>query len=158
MIATQQLANLAQSPSVPEDVVTFAQTVTAPGQLPPTQQNFISVFPQSFAIQDWECITWSNPSQMLWCWVIPALTNPSLTACTQSEVLCVDSSHENIGSINVTWMLDNIRVLFVPHFLAAITVWDQVDVLGDVTAPTATSTPPIVPSINTTDENMDSAM
>ncbi|KAG9090448.1 hypothetical protein FS749_000529 [Ceratobasidium sp. UAMH 11750] len=146
-----------RSPGVPEDVVMFAQTATTPGQLPPARRNFIFIVPQSFAIRDLERITWSNPGQTLWRWIIPASTDPSLTARTQSEVLRADSSHENIGSINVTWMPDNVRALFVPRFSAAVTVWDQADVLGDADVPAPISAPSIVPSSNTTDENMDSA-
>ncbi|QRV85235.1 hypothetical protein RhiJN_13253 [Ceratobasidium sp. AG-Ba] len=155
-IATQQLSDLSQSPGVPEDVVSFAQSATATGQLSPARRNFIFQSSQTFAIRDLERLTWADPGQTLWRWAIPASTNPSMTARTQSEVLRADSLHENIGSIQVAWMPDNVRAMFEPRFNAAVTAWNQVDVLPAPSAPVPTSALHPGPSIPPTDDNMDS--
>ncbi|QRV96527.1 hypothetical protein RhiJN_24545 [Ceratobasidium sp. AG-Ba] len=152
-----RLSDLAQSPGVPEDVVSFAQAATATGQLPPARRNFIFRSTQAFAIRDLERMTWADPGQTLWRWAIPASNNPSVTARTQSEVLRADSLHENIGSIQVAWMPDNVRTMFGPRFNAALTAWSQADVLAGPSAPNTTSAPPTAPSVQPTDENMDSA-
>ncbi|QRW13097.1 hypothetical protein RhiLY_12096 [Ceratobasidium sp. AG-Ba] len=154
-ITTRQLSDLSQSPGVPEDVVSFAQSATATGQLLPAQRNFIFQSSQTFAIRDLERLTWADPGQTLWRWAIPASTNPSMTARTQSEVLRADSLHENIGSIQVAWMPDNVRAMFEPRFNAAVTAWNQVDVLPVPSAPVSTSALHPGPSIPPTDDNMD---
>ncbi|QRV99323.1 hypothetical protein RhiJN_27342 [Ceratobasidium sp. AG-Ba] len=148
----RQLSDLSQSPGVPEDVVSFAQSATATGQLSPARRNFIFQSSQTFAIRDLERLTWADPGQTLWRWAIPASTNPSMTARTQSEVLRADSLHENIGSIQVAWMPDNVRAMFEPRFNAAVTAWNQVDVLPAPSAPVPTSALHPGPSIPPTDD------